>query len=183
MLRSPELIQPPAVAPVGLEDVKRHCRVDHDEDDEIIEEYIAAAVRKLDGYTGSLGRALITQTWRMNAVPDACGRIRMPFDPIQSIQSVKDGDTDIVADRFVLDASVTGPFLVATTGWAWPARAVLTVEFIAGYGDTPPDVPADIRTAIRLDVEMQYDRPDGPRFEALRQQYRDIVRRSRRWNI
>lgn len=183
MLRSPELVHPPAVAAIGLEDVKRHCRVDHDDDDAILEEYIAAAVRKLDGYSGTLGRALITQTWRMEAAPDHCGRIRLPFDPIQYITSVHHGEDQIGAELYIIDRSVTGPFLVPVTGWTWPLRLRLTIEFVAGYGDAPSDIPADIRTAIRLDVEMQYDRPAGPRFDALREQYRDIVRNSRRGNV
>ena len=60
----PELITPPASEPLTLPDVKAHLRVWFDDDDDYIRSLIKAAIAHLDGYSGTLNRCLVSQTWK-----------------------------------------------------------------------------------------------------------------------
>ena len=64
MLKRIELVEGPQDSAVPLVDVKRHLRVDHDDEDAIIAAYLEAAIAHLDGLSGTLGMALAPQTWR-----------------------------------------------------------------------------------------------------------------------
>ena len=48
-----------------LEEAKLHLRVDHDDDDDLIEALVAAVTARLDGRDGILGRCLRAQTWEL----------------------------------------------------------------------------------------------------------------------
>lgn len=56
------VVTPPAVLPVSLDEAKRHLRVDHGEDDNLISLQIAVATSTLDGPDATLGRSLLKQT-------------------------------------------------------------------------------------------------------------------------
>jgi uncharacterized phiE125 gp8 family phage protein len=60
----PVLITPPQATPIDVADAKAHLRVDHSDEDTLIEGLIAAAVGHLDGRAGVLGRAIMEQTWK-----------------------------------------------------------------------------------------------------------------------
>lgn len=50
----------PAAEPILLATAKEHLRITHAAEDSLIPIYISAAVAKLDGKNGLLGRAMIT---------------------------------------------------------------------------------------------------------------------------
>lgn len=77
---TPVLVSPPASLPVTLAEAKAHCRVDHDDEDALIEAYIAAAVAHLDGWRGVLGRAIMPQTWAVTV--DAAGDYVLPMPDV-----------------------------------------------------------------------------------------------------
>ncbi|HWY14429.1 MAG TPA: head-tail connector protein [Rhizomicrobium sp.] len=52
-------------SPLSLDEVKAHLRVETDDDDDLIMALIDAARNYVDGRDGILGRALLTQQWRM----------------------------------------------------------------------------------------------------------------------
>lgn len=186
--RPPVLVEPPEEPPVNLVDMKKHLRIDADvtDDDEELTEKIKAATQALDGYSGALGRALITQTWAVSSDYRYCA-IRLPLAPIQSATvsylNVGGETIDVPDNEVILSSDAIGWSVRPVAGGSWPAISTdadaLTVTFVAGYGD-PADVPSDIRLAIMLAVEMAYDRPDGERFKALQAQYDAIVSRNRR---
>lgn len=74
-MRPPVLITAPTDPVVTLADLKLHLRVDHDDDDDLIEAFQSAAVAHLDGWTGVLGRAIMPQVWRQEF--DAWGDFRL----------------------------------------------------------------------------------------------------------
>src|SRR5690606_12599307 len=93
----------PATMPVSLAEAKAHLRVDHDDQDDLITAQIKAATAYLDGWSGILGRALVTQTWRQ----DFAGfgdRLPLPLVPVTAIDSVSYFDGDNVHQT--LDAGV-----------------------------------------------------------------------------
>lgn len=61
---APHLVVPPASAPVTLTEAKAHCRVDHTDEDALIEALLLSAVAYLDGWAGVLGRAIMPQQWQ-----------------------------------------------------------------------------------------------------------------------
>jgi uncharacterized phiE125 gp8 family phage protein len=63
----PILVTPPSSFPVTLDEVKKHCRVDHSDDDDLLQAYIEVAVTHLDGWSGILGRCMLNQTWKFSA--------------------------------------------------------------------------------------------------------------------
>lgn len=84
------LIEPPEQDEVlTLADAKQHLRVDFEDDDDVIESYIAAAIQSIDGRDGWLGRALVEQTWELR-LPDFGGSvIPIPLPPLITIESIK----------------------------------------------------------------------------------------------
>jgi len=77
----------PATTPVSVSEAKAHLRVDGSDEDTLIGALVASATSHLDGYSGVLGRAIITQTWRQD-FDDFSTRLRLPLFPVASISSV-----------------------------------------------------------------------------------------------
>lgn len=162
----PVLITAPAVPLVSLEEAKAHCRVDHDDENAILTGLVTAATSLLDGYSGVLGRALINQTWRVNLCSWPPCRIRLPLSPVSAISSIKYFDAANVertlnAANYALFEDAQSPY----AGWASNASLpslferedAIAVEFVAGYGDAPEDVPEAIRLAAKLLVGDFYE--------------------------
>lgn len=147
----------PADALLTLAELKAHLRVDHAEEDTLLEGLIAAATAYLDGWSGVLGRCLIQQTWRQDAESFAAAS-PLPFPDISSVSVAY---TDANGSDQALDASVyqlvnraAGSFLVLRNGQGWPAVATrpdaVRVTLVAGYGETAAHVPAAVRQAALL---------------------------------
>lgn len=158
------LVEAPDVLPVTLEEMKGHIRVTTDAEDDLIESFIRTATQKFDGPDGLLGRALITQTWRLT-VDRFDTKIKLPLSPLQSVASVKYLDGNGVLQTttgFTLFGKDTdAPYLSAAFGVSWPSpRSVgeaVQIDFVAGYGDASEDVPEPLREAIRLWAGHLYD--------------------------
>lgn len=158
----PELVTPSGLLPVTLAEAKAHLRVDHGEDDALIEGAIAAATGHLDGYAGILGRALIKQRWREYAVFWPASRsIALALAPVTAIISVvaRDGDgveTTLDPGAYRLLSGASRPTVLIDLDTALPALDcapdAVTITYDAGYGETPADVPAGLRSAILLMV-------------------------------
>lgn len=156
------------VAPVGtviaLSDAKRHLRVDYDDEDAMIGALISAAVDYLDGYSGILGRALLTQTWRQDfdAFDD---EMRLPVGNLLSVSSVTYYDASN-ALQTLSNAVYTGlsdrlgPYLTRKPDQVWPSGYyrpdAISVTWTAGYGATAASIPTPIKQAILLLVGHWY---------------------------
>lgn len=159
-----ELMTPPATTPVSLEDVKDHLRIDGDHEDAKLTSFIEAATLRLDGADGFLGRALITQTWRLYLKAWPQHTIGVPLPPCQAVEEVGYVDPGGVEQTMVgsTDFFVVGPSegtQVVRAG-EWPTTRDLPysawMTFRAGYGE-PADVPAPIREAILSTVGAMYE--------------------------
>ena len=167
---SPVLIAPPAATPVDLATAKAHLRVETSAEDTLIASIIATATEHLDGRTGILARALITQDWRQDFADFAC--LRLPLAPVQSVVSLKyfdqaGAEQTVDPGTYVLRTDALGPYVAlapATTAVnpAWPSGLqsrpdAVRVTFRAGYGNAPANVPAPIRQAILLMAGAYYE--------------------------
>lgn len=153
----------PAVEPITLVEAKAQCRVDADDEDALIGALISAAVDLVDG-EGTLGRAMITQTWAQ-WVPESPGIVRLLMGPFQSLFSVEYFDSDGVLQTAVLgdfEARRAGDFYEVRPkeGKTWPTaqnRAdAIKITYVAGFGDAASDVPQGIRHALLLMVAHFY---------------------------
>jgi uncharacterized phiE125 gp8 family phage protein len=84
----------PTAEPVSIEQVKRHCRIDSNADDDLLAIYLTAARVMAEGY---LSRALVSQTLLWTVRPRSELRewdtrlrraLELPRAPVQSIESV-----------------------------------------------------------------------------------------------
>lgn len=161
MLR-PVLVSPPAAPPVSLAEAKAHCRVDFADDDALITSLIDAATTHLDGWTGILGRAVVTQTWRQ----DFCAfgsRMRLPVGPVASVDSVKYFDADNAEETvdpsvFIAATDAMGSYVELAAGKSWPATYdrpdAVGITYVAGADAA--DVPSALKAAILLHIAHLY---------------------------
>jgi uncharacterized phiE125 gp8 family phage protein len=152
---APVSVTPPDITPVSLAEVKSHLRVDHDDDDGVLGVLIAAAVDHLDGWTGILGRALVTQTWRQDFSGFGC--LRLALGPVASIAKIEyfDGTNvaqELPATTYVLRADALGSYLDLKPDQSWPGtygRAdAVSVTYIAGVD------AAKVSGAIKVAITM-----------------------------
>lgn len=148
----------PASAVITLAEAKRHCRVDHADDDTDITELVEVATAAIEGPNG-IGIALKPQTWRMSLDYFPC-EIKIPLGPVTAISSI--GYTDsagaaatIASWRVDFDTQPCRIWPARDT--AWPAilcePGAVKVTFVCGYAT----VPSDLKAALKLLVGHFYE--------------------------
>ena len=177
MLRA-KVTTKPKVEPVQLKEVKAALRIDDNEEDSLIAQYIRDAREMAETY---MGQKFITQTvtayvsnyseveepwWEgTRVVPEnyAFGNrtIDLKYLPVQSITQVDTVDwsnTETVydSDNYTLDNfdAKKAPRMVFNQGASLPGSLRqpngIKITYVAGYGDNPSDVPNHIRRGIVL---------------------------------
>lgn len=153
-------ISGPTVEPVTLPEAKIHLRVEHDEENALIQQLIVTAREQAEHATC---RALTTQTWErvLDAFPVGGGAIELAMPPVQSIASVKlinlQGSIETLAPAaYSLDVDTQPGWLLPAAGYEWPATLdaanAVRVRFVCGYGADGSFVPASIRQYILAHV-------------------------------
>lgn len=149
----PTRIVEPNTAILTREDVKVHLRVDSADEDTLIDGLIDSVTSYFDGYSGILGRALITQTWRQQF--RCFGRkMVLPVPPVQSVVSINYYDNlgvnqQVSATNWQLLTAACGSWVEPKFNKIWPVPApgsIITIDYIAG-GDT---IPKAIKQAALL---------------------------------
>lgn len=145
----------PTSLPVTLDELKAQLYITFDDYDDSLTAYIAAATDHLDGFTGILGRCLVSQVW---TIPQAAftPAIMLPFSDVQTaIVSYLDPDGNaqtVDPDQYNVVRTSTGAQIIFNTKFVPPrlnpyAAEPVTVDIECGYG-APADVPAAIKLAI-----------------------------------
>lgn len=127
----PYLVTPPAALPVSLADMKAHLRVDHNDEDELIDATQEAAVAYLDGRGGILGRCIIPQVWAVDVAGP--GPHLLPFPDASNIAATSDG------------AAVSSDAVLTATGWRVTlddAASDQGITISATYGLSATRLPA-----------------------------------------
>lgn len=163
-------IAAPAEYPVTLAEAKAHLRVDHSDDDVLIQTLIKAATGHVEGPNGFLGRALIDQTWELALDAFPTKEIQIPLPPLIEVLSVKYDDVSgneqtVDAANYSADSYSEPAWIIPDIG-GWPSSldAVnsVRIRFRAGYLDTGVSpavetVPTEIKIAILLLVGSLYE--------------------------
>lgn len=154
----PTLKTPPAADVVDLETFKAHLRLDGIAEDGLARTYLDAAVSRLDGWNGVLGRCLINQVWSFDL--DGWYREqRLPFPDVSAVVvkylDGEEAEQTLAASEYDVIEDAQGCVLVMRDGFAAHDLAPLhprpvTIEVTAGFGETGDDVPAALRSAVML---------------------------------
>lgn len=160
----------PTVEPIGLDEAKLHCRIDHDAEDQLINNLIAAARE----FTEQLCGPLITQTWeqyedswpsgakliigkpRLLTVPTGVGE-GIIYTDINGV-----GATLSAASYTVDTVNEHRPGVVLLEGYSWPTVSLyaanpIKITFTCGYGAAGTAVPPAIRQAMLLLIGHWYE--------------------------
>ncbi|WIY53667.1 head-tail connector protein [Devosia sp. YIM 151766] len=145
------LLAGPAEEPVSLAEAKAFLKVDGNDEDALIETLIGAARLHVESVTG---KALLAQSWRvvLDDWPPG-GVVKLPMSPLIAVTNIaaiddNGGSHDIdlgqfrsEPDRLILPRVVAGmPTMQHRQG--------IEIDYDAGYGSEPEDVPADLRQAL-----------------------------------
>ena len=152
----------PAETPLTLAEAKAHLRVDSTDEDDLVTAYLEGATAALDGWSGILGRCLVTQTWRQD-FREFSDPLRLPFPDVASVAvayiDTDDASQTLATSVYELAEDNLGAYLTLKDGQTWPSLGEVTVAvsvtLTCGYG-AAADVPADLKDAIRLDIGTRY---------------------------
>jgi len=158
---------------LDLQDVKTHLRIDNDSDGTSVDDafLVGTAIPAVSAYVERMcGRAFLTQTWtyKLDRFPWDSVRIEIPKPPLQSITSVTyldgNGDSQTVSasDYNVITSTDVAPGIVELDfGKSWPTTRTqvnaVTITFVAGYGASPEDVPAELKLAMLAAIGVVYE--------------------------
>lgn len=163
-----QLVSEPSIEPVSLVEAREHLRVTHTDEDALIAGLITAARVTVETITR---RSFITQTWKLylDRFPASRG-IRLPHTPVQSVSHIKYYDEDGIQQTFPasdywLDAVSAPARLSLKESKDWEDTEAdrlnaVEIQYVAGYGSAPSQVPAPIRHAMKLLVAHLYENPD-----------------------
>ena len=156
----------PTVEPVSLTEIKRHVRIEpNDEDNDIyLYNLISVAREQVEMITW---RKLITQTWYgyLNDWPSG-DYIELPFGSLQSVTAVRYTDVDASQStwssaEYIVGTDYQKGRITLADGYAWPNENLypsnpIEIEFVCGYG-LADSVPNQIKHAIKLMVSELYE--------------------------
>ena len=147
--------------PVTLAEMKSYLRVEHDDEDALIAQLLAAARRACESATR---RAFIAQTWRLTRERwPRDGQIDVALAPLISvtaarIRSVDGAETAIDPARFKVVAGAAPGLILARRPLPAPAvDAMVELDIAAGYGSEPSAVPGDLIEAVRRLAAQFYE--------------------------
>jgi len=171
------LITPPAGEPVSLQEAKAHLRVDFDDDDGLIQAFIAAARQAAETITN---RQLMSARWKlvMDSFPGPslmgvpAGQpfslpghaILIHKSPVLNVVSINYLDMagvlqSMPASNYTVDAACEPARITPVFGQIWPIAlpqiGAVSVTFDAGYG-AAASVPEGIKSWIKLRVGSLY---------------------------
>jgi uncharacterized phiE125 gp8 family phage protein len=149
----------PAVEPVTLAEVKRHCRVDTDDSDE----YLATAIAVAREYCEDrLDTTFVNTVWEARYDTFPLWEIVLPRPPMQSDSVTvqyrdESGASHTITSSsgsFQVDHRTTPGRVYPLYNGVWPAvrgdENSVTVRWTAGYGASPASTPAVCRHAMLL---------------------------------
>lgn len=152
----------PIAEPLSVSECKAHLRIEHSEEDTLIESYLKAARQYVEA---ALNRSLINTTWKETW--DCFPAIMRPsLAKVQSVTSIQYVDVDgtlqtLASSRYQTDLDGEPARIWPAYTDYWPASRsdlnAVRLTYVVGYGASPTSVPECLKTAIRLLVGHWYE--------------------------
>jgi uncharacterized phiE125 gp8 family phage protein len=142
----------PETEPLSLTDAKLFLRIDHDNEDSLIEKLIVAAREAAENY---LRRSLIDQSWQLEIKGVPCA-VELPRGPVQSITSVvarADNGVETTLDSSCYSLNMLRGTVTLRN---LPSVSALVITYTAGFG-AAGDVPHAIRQGMLMHIASLYD--------------------------
>lgn len=144
------LITPASSYPVTVAEVKRAAGLLDTTFDDLLEDYIPAAVQMVEEH---IGRSISQQTWELtlDAFSDTIELSRGPVVSVTAFSYVDEGGFSLPVDPdlYTLDLVSSPQWIVLNSGSSWPdtidAVNCVKVRYLAGYAS---DVPPVLRGVI-----------------------------------
>lgn len=146
----------PAATPVTLAEALAQCGIESTDTsfNDLVQVFLDAATAHLDGYSGILGRCIVTQTWKQEFDDFAkILRLPMPAATIASIAFLNDDGTTtttVTSSNYALHHDALGSYVRFIDDYSFPSglweTKAVAVTFTAGYAT----VPAAIKTAVLM---------------------------------
>lgn len=137
-IRQPVLVTAATIPYLSLEDARRQCRVDSNDEDGLIAEYIAAAGRMVET---DAEIALLTSTWAVYLDYFPTWEIELRCGPVTSITSIQYVDSDgttqtLSSSLYSLDSKHKPARVTPAYSQTWPVTRwqenAATVTWVAG---------------------------------------------------
>jgi uncharacterized phiE125 gp8 family phage protein len=150
----------PTAEPVSLEKAKAHLRVDHEDEDSLIEDLIRTAREQVEAYTG-LALTDATYEVRYGSFTDP---MMLPAAPITQVVGVTymdpEGVNQILSPLvYWLDDHPIHPRLFLAPSQSWPSTIsrpnAVRVQFKGGYAEGM--MPAGLKQAMLLLIGHWYE--------------------------
>lgn len=159
---TPTLTTKPTSLPISLDEAKVHLRVDHGDEDALIESLIEAATEWLQA---ACDRQFCQATYALKLpyFPAYC--IEIPYPPLSSVTSITYLDTGgssqtLSSAYYVVHTTTTPGRVLLADGYTWPSTdthpEAVTITFVAGSAKAG-DIPRMARQALLLLVGHWYE--------------------------
>jgi hypothetical protein len=165
----------PDVEPVFLQDLKDQLRICGTDEDIELSLFVLACREYIESLTG---RAMINQTWRLTLDQWPTGGrvwwdgiesgslgnlekgrawLYLPRYRLQSVTQIRVFDeagnpSTVNLNEFIVDGEQEPGRLLLRNNAVWPIALqrgnAIQIDYVAGYGDTPDDVPGALRLAV-----------------------------------
>lgn len=146
----------PTLRAVDLNSFKLHARIDFDDQDTLLDQYIDAATDYAEEYQNRCWRL---STWQATYDSFPCdGVFYLPRPPLVAVSSIAYRDTagdsqTFSASYYVVDATSEPGRIGLAISQVWPSIGdmlnAVTITYTAGFSDVA-DIPARTRQAIRM---------------------------------
>jgi hypothetical protein len=172
------LLKGPEYEPVSLKEAKLFLRLEGSIEDSLIEGLIRAARQAVEAYTS---RCLINQSWRMTVNTgfaharsdtaylsrarsrggDGISLARSPFVKLLGDPVIRHDHGSIPLKAYRLDTAGRTARLHFDVGGNAFTDQNIQIDFVAGYGENPCDVPDPLHQAILMVVAHLYENRSG----------------------
>lgn len=162
------LVTGPQVEPLTLDEAKQHASIHQDDDNALIDAYLRAAREAAESH---LGRALYTQTWKLELGGFADVMWLPMAAPLQSVTHVKYYDEagvlqTLAQSYYTVDTTSTPGRVVRAPEQSWPSvqsdrLMPVVITYVCGWSSVD-SIPELIKQGLRVYLAgVESDRMDG----------------------